>query len=162
MPKQLPTSKNDGKPVFARLAKFTHNQFHCSLRSPQTNNIPSILLGQRKTTQIDAPKIVRARVRLAGFPHLPPLSSPPPPTSHIGVRNLIMFIFNHGDVPVPLTFMGGGGGFGGGSPSGGKFINHRHAPRANKQSDNTRLMGKSTSRFTFFCVVGSTLSCGFG
>lgn len=111
MPKQLPTSKNDGKPVFARLAKFTHNQFHCSLRSPQTNNIPSILLGQRKTTQIDAPKIVRARVRLAGFPHLPPLSSPPPPTSHIGVRNLIMFIFNHGDVPVPLTFMGGGGGF---------------------------------------------------
>lgn len=108
MPKQLPTSKNDGKPVFARLAKFTHNQFHCSLRSPQTNNIPSILIGQRKTTQIDAPKIACARVRLAGLPHLPPLSSPPPPTSHIGVRNLIMFIFNHGDVPVPLTFMGAG------------------------------------------------------
>lgn len=62
--------------VFARSAKFTHNQFQCSLRSPQTNNIPSILLGQRKTTQIDAPKIDRARVRLAGF------SQPPTTDSH--------------------------------------------------------------------------------
>lgn len=149
MPKQLPTSKNDGKPFLRGQPNLhTTNSSVVCVHRKQTTFHPSYQARERPH-KLMRPKLFAQGCVQRGFPN------PPPPT-HIGVRNLIMFIFNHGDVPARANFHPPIlGGFWCCSPSGGKFINHQHAPRANKQSDNTRLMGKSTSSllYLFFVVL---------